>query len=289
MLVFVGLFDKRKATQVADDLGMTQPSISHALARLRDIFDDELFVRNAHGMEPTHRASALEPQIREILFDTNRLLERGHQIKPEDLDGDFTIAATDLEFSLFLPKIIDGLAKWAPKLRIRTVLADRLRSLELLNSYKADMAMGYFPIAPSRILTSEILTSGYSIVAARKHNFWQTKGDMDAYLNEQHLLVSPSGEGRGIVDVRLEELAKARNLALTVPNFMMAFHVLRQGNVIATLPTELSQHFADQFDLKLAPSVVELRNLHISIAISSRNAGDIVIQKISEILGASLP
>ena len=74
LLVFLGLMHHRKAARVADEMRLTQSTISHALARLRDVFDDPLFLRRPHGLEPTARAEALEPAVRTAVELLDRAL-----------------------------------------------------------------------------------------------------------------------------------------------------------------------------------------------------------------------
>ena len=83
LLVFLATMRHRKATAVAHEMGLTQPAVSHALKRLRNLYDDPLFLRRAHGLEPTALARELEPKVRRIVRLISETLEGSEEFDPK--------------------------------------------------------------------------------------------------------------------------------------------------------------------------------------------------------------
>src|SRR6476660_1611955 len=95
LLVFRELLRTRRASTAAERLGLSPSAISHALTRLRDLFDDPLFIRRPHGFEPTRRAEALGPQVDALLELTHQTLSRNAAFEPATSTRDFRFAAPE--------------------------------------------------------------------------------------------------------------------------------------------------------------------------------------------------
>src|ERR1700754_4859021 len=113
LLVFRELLRTGRASETAERLGLSQPAISHALSRLRDLFDDLLFVRRPHGFEPTRRAQALGPQIEALIGLAGRAMNPGG-FDPATSDRIFRFAAPEFVTALMGAELINRLKVVAP-------------------------------------------------------------------------------------------------------------------------------------------------------------------------------
>src|SRR5580704_4565760 len=121
LVVFSELLIERRVAKVADKLGLTQPSVSNALSRLRKILQDELFIRTPNGMEPTLYASQLAEPISSALSMIRSSLNQQAEFSPATSTRRFTIGMVDVGEIYFLPKLMDKLAHVAPQVSVSTV------------------------------------------------------------------------------------------------------------------------------------------------------------------------
>src|SRR5262245_36822868 len=114
LLVFHELLRRRRATEVAEVLGLSSSAVNHALTRLRDLLDDHLFIRRPHGLEPTRRALALQPQIEALLDLTDKTLRKEAKFDPKATKRMFRVAAPDFFIALIGARLVQQLRAEAP-------------------------------------------------------------------------------------------------------------------------------------------------------------------------------
>lgn len=284
MLVFLGLMRRRKASDVASDMGLTQSSISHALKRLRDIFGDELFLRRPFGLEPTAVAVALEPQIRSAVDTLNAALSPPKSFEPEKAEGVFRIAALDYVLTTLFPKFIERVHAAAPDLRIAARSLGRRDAFDALADAEIDLAIGFYWDVPDRLQASTLLSDGYSVVARSGHPVVENPPSIETYISARHLLVSPGGDLEGLVDQTLAARGLSRHVCVNVPLFMPALAILASSDLISTLPTRLVTQFEPNFGLAHQPVPIDLRPLEISALRHARDAKNPLHDWITSVL-----
>ena len=114
LLVFLATMRHRKATAIAHEMGLTQPAVSHALKRLRNLYDDPLFLRRAHGLEPTALARELEPKVRRIVRLISETLEGSEEFDPKTVVTSLRIGAFDYELTGIIPQLVTELSRVSP-------------------------------------------------------------------------------------------------------------------------------------------------------------------------------
>src|SRR5918994_6067164 len=143
--VFQAILDTRSVTAAASSLGLTQSAVSNQLARLRDAFDDPLFVRTTEGMVPTPRALAIADPVRKSLVAIRLCLEEQLGFDPATSDRTFKIFMSDVGQLIFLPRLLERIAKVAPAVSIHTVQVPQSKMRDMaLESGEVDLAAGYF-------------------------------------------------------------------------------------------------------------------------------------------------
>ena len=259
LLIFLGLMRHRKAARVAEEMRLTQSTISHALARLRDVFDDPLFLRRPHGLEPTARAEALEPEIRGAVAALNGALASTRPFDPGESRATLRLSALDYETAVLLPGFLARVAEAAPGLRVSVQALGREAALAALEEGRVDLVLGFVWGAPDRVLAEPLLEEGYLLTAREGHPLLSRPGDLDAYLAARHLVVAPEGEMTGIVDRVLGREGIRRHVAASVPQFLSALPVLAGTDLVATLPSRLVTAHGRGFGLGWAEPPVALR------------------------------
>ena len=271
LLVFLGLLKHRKATAVAQELGLTQSAISQTLRRLREIFDDELFIRRPHGMEPTATALGLEAAIANVVETLRGALGTVHQFDPATAEGVVRIAALDAEQAVLIPPLVQRLEQAAPGLRLSVLPMGRDAAMAALHENRADLSLGFFWNTPEDIEGQILYEETYRVIGRPETLPNAPVIDLEAFCAANHILISPAGDLRGVVDDQLDRLGRARKVSLGLPAFLPAFTAVCSSDAIATLPRRMAESLAPKFGLVTAELPIEVRRFPISVYWHRRN------------------
>ena len=194
---FDALYAERHVTHAGLRVGLSQSAMSGALTRLREVFQDELFVRTATGMQPTPRAHDLAGPVADAL----RIVRGALQVEgfdPGTADHTFTIAMTDYAAFVLLPPLLTRLSTEAPRvdLRVRGMFG-RDEAVALLDGGEADLAVGVSTDVSARILARPLFREGFACVARCGHPAFAGGVSLGAFVAAPHLLVSPEGDRSG--------------------------------------------------------------------------------------------
>ncbi|MEM1363649.1 MAG: LysR family transcriptional regulator [Pseudomonadota bacterium] len=271
LLVFLGLIRTGKASDVADEMGLTNSSISHTLRRLRDVFEDELFLRRPHGLEPTSFAIQIEPDIRDAVDAIQSALSGPAQFDPAKADVTFRVSASDREIATFLASSFASIVRKGPDIRLSIRSLSRAESLRDLANGSLDFAFGHFMNPGYDFERYLIRKEGYLVAARQGHSIFKGPIRLKRYAAEKHILVSTDGSMSGIVDTTLKAKGLARKVSLSVPSFLPALSVLAESDFIGTLPANLVRHHAEYFGLAFCEPPLEIRPFNVSVLYHRRN------------------
>jgi DNA-binding transcriptional LysR family regulator len=274
LLVFLGLVRHRKALDVAAELGLTQSAISQALRRLRDIFGDDLFLRRPHGMEPTATALALEAPVAAAVEALRSALGAARAFDPASAKGLLRVAALDAEQAVLIPPLAARLCVRAPGTILSVLPLGRGAAMEALSEGKADLALGFVWDVPEAI-SAEVLYEESFLVAGRPEVLADApQVDLDAYCAADHILISPGGDLRGVVDEQLEAMGRNRRVILGLPAFLPALAAVAASGALVTLPARVARAFAPGFGLVTADPPIPVRRFPVSVFWHRRNDAD---------------
>jgi DNA-binding transcriptional LysR family regulator len=226
-------------------LGMTQPSVSHALSRLRLVFHDALFVRTARGVEATPRAERLAGSIDRVLSLLQEALDEGAQFSPATSRRVFRLHMSDFAESAFLPTLMRELDTRAPGVVIETHHVDDSQFNVELESGRIDFALGHFPHASSHFHRSELLQERYVLLMARRAvqlfelgaEFTLGSKPVPAGL---HFIAVTSHPQAGELLRRHSLTSRVR---IAVPNFMVVPAILSRCDYALILPRTVARAF----------------------------------------------
>lgn len=262
-LVLDALMAERNVTRAAARLGLTQPAVSHALRRLRDLYRDPLLVRDRDGMAPTPLAIELVAPLRLGLSELERVLNRDLAFDPARSSRVFSLATVDHPQVTALPPLLARLRKEAPGVDIRvrpigTGLAEALAAGQL----DAVLAGGEVEqiLALDRGLMRSKICSEPFVCIVRKNHPALSKGrlDLETYVRLPHALVSTAGRDRGMVDAALARRKRERRIAATVPNFVGAPHLVAYSDLIATVPRSIAEYGARTLPIEIHDPPLDL-------------------------------
>lgn len=272
LLMFASLLRTRQVTATASELGLTQSSVSHALGRLRDVFDDPLFVRRPSGMEPTARALELEPIV-ESIIDLSRQALSPTEFDLGEAEGVVRVAALDHHCALVAAPLVERLRRDAPRLKVSFRALARRPAVDALLAGKVDVALGLFWNLPETVERTPLWQDGYCVVGSAAH--WSGRQlTRDAYLAARHLLVSLDGGFDGVVDKALRAEGLERRVIATVPYFLSALAAAERGDGVLTVPRGFAEIYAPRFGLRVMEAPLPLRRFEMSAIRRGRVAGE---------------
>jgi DNA-binding transcriptional LysR family regulator len=274
LLVFLGLVRHRRATQVASELGLTQSAVSQALKRLRSIFGDELFLRRPHGLEPTAIALGLETPITDAVSTLRGAIGSLRRFDPSEAEGLVRIAALDAEQYVLVPPLAERLARKAPGLRLSVLPLGRHEAVEALVDGRVDLALGFIWNHPDSILRERLYEESFRVAGSREALPEAPSLSLEDYCKADHVLISPTGDMRGVVDDRLEAIGRSRRIRLGLPAFLPALAAVAASRALVTLPRRVAIAFAGGFGLVTAEPPLEIRRFPVSVFWHRRNDAD---------------
>ncbi|MDR5813087.1 MULTISPECIES: LysR family transcriptional regulator [unclassified Caballeronia] len=233
----VAIEETRNVSRAAERLGVSQPRVSTALARLREYFNDPLFVRTARGMEPTPRTLALVPAAREALARIERgMLDRQH-FDPSTSSETFSIALSDVGEIVFLPRLLQAFAQQAPNANLRSVSASHGDVGRGLEAGEIDLAIGYFPdLRGNNFFQQRLFSHRFICLMRRDHPFAREPLTLERFLACGHAVVRAEGRSQEILENHLDRERVRRRAVLETPHFMSLPFILSRTDLIATVP-----------------------------------------------------
>ena len=250
LVVFEAVFRERQVANAAKRLHVSPSAVSHGLGRLRELFDDPLFLRTPKGVLPTARAAAVSESVSEILSRVRGVIGSIAPFDPSISSRRFVVGGPDAIAAVVLPLLIPLLRREAPHvdLGFRHLLPQAV--IAELDSGAIDLALTPFDESvPARFATESMFDEEF-VVAARVGHPFLAAPSLGRYCQELHLLVSTSGDASGYVDGVLAEKGLSRRVAFSVPSFMLALSVLAESDLLAALPATLVTSQGDRFGVR---------------------------------------
>jgi DNA-binding transcriptional LysR family regulator len=270
LVVFKHLLAERNVSRAAQALGLSQPAVSNALARMRTLLGDELFLRTPGGMVPTPLAEQLAESVTPALATIHAALNQRSAFEPEHSDRSFVIGMTDIGEIYFLPALMDLLRKQAPGVSITTHRnAGNLR--DEMEAGKVDLAIGLLPGLKGGFFQRRLFEQRYVCLLRKGHRLDRKKITLAEFSAAEHLVVVSAGTGHGKVDEILARKGIARRVALTVPHFVAVGHILQATDLVSTVPERFAQRMVRPFGLVAVPHPVDLPQVAIHLFWHARN------------------
>ncbi|MGC8120688.1 LysR family transcriptional regulator [Marinobacter sp. VGCF2001] len=240
--VFRALLKERNVTRAAARMGMTQQAVSAQLAKLRDTFEDRLFLRAGQGVIPTPLAEQLEPRINAVFESLSELI-KPTGFSPATVQATYVISATDYAVAVVLPRLMRRVRELAPglKLIVRDFESDRLPSL--LASGDVDLSLTFPAFAPDNCQTLWLFSEHHICVTRQDSHLHQQRMTIGDIADLPQLIVSPARANLiGSADEWFASKGYKRNIVMSVPSFSAAPACIAATDCIAFLPSRILPH-----------------------------------------------
>jgi len=261
LVAFEALMAERNVTRAAHRVGLGQPAMSAALARLRLIFKDELLVRVPGApMRPTTKAVALYRSVSDLLARVRQVFDAEAAFDPARARAVFRIATGDHPATMVLPRLVEHLSRAAPGIDVRLLSLDKRDAFDLVDRGEIDLVIGSFRNIPKRIRRHRLYKDEYVCVARRRNVYLDPAGKitLDTYLSAPHVLVTLAADNRGVVDELLSKRNLRRRVAVTVADFHLVPRIVERTDMIGHLPRRIGAELVRGFDLLVLQPPLEL-------------------------------
>ncbi len=262
--VFRLMIEMRSVSKVANKVGVSQSALSHTLKKLRAQFEDPLFHKTASGMEPSQRALEIYQAIKDPLESLTSALQVVQAFEPKQSEHTFVLGTSDYFEKLLLTPIVQYLSTEAPSIKLRCVNYDDLQlNKELIN---VDLVFGSYKNPPENLYKQTLWQDKFVTVVVKDHSrIIKDKITLKQFINEKHILISPTGSGTSLVDNELAKLGLKRNIALTSRIFNTPVEIIENSEMITTMPERLAKHSAKQEKVRFLQPPISMQSFDMNM------------------------
>ena len=261
------VLSEKSVSRAADKIFLSQPALSHALAQLREILEDDILVRSKKGMELTEFAVELAPEVKQIMGTIEALFTHTSEFDPINSDHTFNFALrNDVAGLSFIPPLLAWIHDHNSNLKINVKHISQREGLKQLESGDIDLFLsGEIPNKPRYILKKHVLTSKFACLVRTSHPLTANTMTLKNYLSYPHVVFSDHllNQNISFIDAPLQKRGFTRDIKLTLDIFTSLGLVLEKTNMISTMTEIQADIHVKQYDLKILPCPKELPKIEI--------------------------
>lgn len=265
LAVFQEVYRERQISSAARRLGLSQSAVSNALARLRRVFGDELFVRTGQGMQPTPYAQALAEPVGAALAQVALALNRRSAFDAATSTRCFTIAMTDVGEVHFMPALIERCRLAAPLVQISSRRAAGIALKEQMESGRVDLAIGPFEDISEALYQRLLFRQPYVSMVRRGHPLTQGKVDLARFAACEHLFVESTEAPYDRINQLLEKAGVGASTRFRVPHFTAVPYIIGASDLVVTVPQKLAERAGPPFGLAWITPPLDLPTLQTNM------------------------
>lgn len=261
--VLDAIYREGSISRAALVLNLTQPAVSHALARLRDIYGDQLFIRAGKRMVPTPLTHAIIQPVRDALAALQQTLAAPTAFDPATNRKQIALGMRDIVETVLVPELVPLLEAQAPLTQMTSIrTARRDMEAELANG-RLDLAFDVLLPVGAAIRHCKLMESRFVVVSRKRHPLLRGGLTLEKYLQLRHVVVSSRRSGPTVEDFELSRLGMHREIGMRCQNFFVAWRTISNCNMLLTVPESLTRHAGFDATLKVWPMPVGLPDLAV--------------------------
>lgn len=261
--VLEAIYREGSISRAALSLNLTQPALSHALARLRDIYGDPLFVRAGKRMMPTPLTHAIIQPVREALAALQQTLAGPVQFDPATNRKQIVLGMRDIVETVLVPQLVPALEQEAPLTQLASARVARRDMEAELGNGRLDLAFDVLLPVGTAIRHCRLMESRFVVVSRKRHPRLRGGLTLERYLQLRHVVVSSRRSGPTVEDFELSRLGLHREIGMRCQSFFVAWRSVAQSNMVLTVPESLTRHSGFDPDLKVWPMPAGLPDLAV--------------------------
>ena len=243
LLVLDAMYRHQHVTRAGESLGLSQPAMSAALSRLRQLFGDPLFVRARQGMTPTPRAQSLQASVRDVVQQITHQILQPSGFEPHTSAQSFALITPDIAEVNFLPRLLAELSDKAPHVNLKTLAMPPEAAAHALESGQADLAVGYFPdLQRAGFFQQKLFATPHVCLLRKKHPAVGDRMSLAQFTALAHAAVRPNGREH-VFEQFLQRHRIQRRVVVELSHFMSVLPIVEGSDLVATIPRDLAEFF----------------------------------------------
>jgi len=272
--LFSELMRRRSVTQAALALELPQPTASRNLNRLREVIGDELFVRTAHGMQPTAKAFEISGTIEQILALGNSLENIHRGFDPMRAIRTFVVSGSDVGMSLIMPVLYRAVAAY-PGIAFKAVGVPGNDLAQALEEGDIDLAFGPYPSLMGGIKQQKLYDEFYGCYCSPDHPLVR-QPTMEVFLASNHVLAVGRvfAHAHREAEARLREALPPNRIRVITENYLVALSALGETDLVLTAPARVVEPSMAHYGLAMVPPPIALDGFEVNQYWHVRNHED---------------
>ncbi|KFB99199.1 LysR family transcriptional regulator [Trabulsiella guamensis ATCC 49490] len=284
LITFMVLFREQHVSAAASKLHLGQPAVSASLARLRNLFNDPLFIRSGQRMQPTFRAVELHQSLLPLLSQLQSSIFAPPKFDPATVQATLTLGMTDWVEMLLMPRLLPVLARKAPGLRVNTVISDPFTDTQRLEKGELDMAVSVATPSMQHIRRVVVAPMNFLVLWEPAQLALETPVSAEQYAALRHVMVSYKSANRSQIDTLLEAKGLSRDVTYSTPYFSGIPGLLKNMPVIATVPYGLGELWRDQYGFTSSVLDLDIPSFEVALLWHERHDSHAALMWLKEII-----
>lgn len=263
-IVLEAIYAEGSITRASLKMNLTQPAISHALSRLRQLFDDPLFERQGHVMVPTPLARSIIEPVRRALRGFEVTLTGAARFDAASSERSFSLAVRDVLEASVLPPLMASITRAAPSVTLNTLQVSRRELESELAAGTLDAAIDILLPLSNDIRRAQLAGDNTVVLVRRGHPLVKRRVlSLETYLQLEHIQTSSRRRGPGLEDVELSRQGLQRRIRLRCQHYFAACRVVSETDLALTMPERLARIVNQQFNNQILPIPLEMPSLDV--------------------------
>ncbi|REL29547.1 LysR family transcriptional regulator [Thalassotalea euphylliae] len=264
-VVFEAIYCEGNISKAASALNLSQPAVSHSLAKLRAQFDDKLFIRQGNQMKPTALAKNVIGDVREALHQLQSSVYQAQKFEPSTSRKYCTVSLHGSLEASYLPLFAEQLLTESPNMNFTSKRVRRSELENKLASGDIDIAIDILLPVSSNVVHQQLTKDKLVVVARQNHPIFTGKLDLQRYLSQTHVVASTRTSGPSLEDYELGRLGIQRKVALRCQHLLSACRVIANNDMLLTIPEKSAKMYRELLPISIAPLPIELPPLDVHI------------------------
>jgi len=261
-VVLHAVYEQGSITQAANKLHITQPAVSHALSRLREKFNDPLFIRHGRKIVPSALCQRIMPMIKQSLDNLNDTLSPAAEFDIHQYDRVIRLGLRDILESIFFPPLLQDLVKNTPNIKVNSERVNLVEMESALSNQSLDIVIDVLTPTGDNINSTLVCNERFSLICRQDHPILKEL-TLQKYTEYPHGIVSLKDSTIDIVDMALAKHGVTRNVALRCEHYFAAASVACQCDLLLTMPNAYANILKDKLPIVVSELPFEVPELPV--------------------------
>ena len=270
-VILNAIYTEGSLTKAAEVVGITQPAVSNALSRLREKFNDDLFVRTGSGMVPTQKTENMILDVQSALTLIQKSVNEPDTFEPRSSERNFKLSLGDVSEGRVLPFIMKEIYKDAPNISVGSFAYARSDQVHALSTNNLDFVVDPIIPATDEVSSTKVFEDDFVVMHREDHDISKLKNvTIENILDLKHLHVSGRKRGLHLIDVELEKIGFKRNVSLRCQHFLIAPSIINSTDLVLMG----TRSFAKRNNLAFVEIPIEIPSMEYFLIWHKSDEGD---------------